>query len=159
MMFDAYVKSEISNPYFVVGNHLTSHGDFLKDKYRDSGILFLGGIFNKDHLDNIRFYSKYYLHGHSVGGTNPSLLEAMATKTFILSHDNRFNKSVIEENAFYFSNSEELVSLLKNENLTNQKETFALNNLKKIDSVYRWAIVVAQYESFFKRILKESNRQ
>jgi glycosyltransferase involved in cell wall biosynthesis len=99
------------------------------------------------------------LHGHSVGGTNPSLLEAMATKTFILSHDNRFNKSVIEENAFYFSNSEELVSLLKNENLTNQKETFALNNLKKIDSVYRWAIVVAQYESYFKRILKESNRQ
>ena len=159
MMFDAYVKSEISNPYFVVGNHLTSHGDFLKDKYRDSGILFLGGIFNKDHLDNIRFYSKYYLHGHSVGGTNPSLLEAMATKTFILSHDNRFNKSVIEENAFYFSNSEELVSLLKNENLTNQKETFALNNLKKIDSVYRWAIVVPQYESYFKRILKEANRQ
>ena len=159
MMFDAYTKSKIQTPYFLVGNHLTPYGDFLKDKYRDSGILFLGGIFNKDHLDNIRFYSKYYLHGHSVGGTNPTLLEAMAAKTFILSHDNRFNKSVLENNAFYFSNSDELGCLLENEELLNHKESFALNNLKKIDNVYRWEIVVNEYEAYFKRILAESNQQ
>ena len=105
MMFDAYIDSKISTPYLVVGNHLTTYGDFLKDKYRNKGIVFLGGIFNKEHLDNIRYYSKCYLHGHSVGGTNPALLEAMAAKTFILAHDNQFNKSVVEKNAFYFSNS------------------------------------------------------
>ena len=157
MMFDAYVKSNITTPYFVVGNHLTKYGDFLKDTYRDSGIIFLGGIFNKEHLDNIRFYSKLYLHGHSVGGTNPALLEAMAAKTFILAHNNRFNKSVIEDNAFYFSTSEELVYLLEDERLINHKEDYVLNNQKKIDSVYRWSIVVGQYEAYFKRILKESN--
>ena len=107
-------------------------------------------------MDNIRFYSKLYLHGHSVGGTNPALLEAMAAKTFILAHNNRFNKSVIEDNAFYFSTSEELVCLLEDERLINHKENYVLNNQKKIDSVYRWSIVVGQYEAYFKRILKES---
>ena len=150
------ISNNITTPYFVVGNHLTKYGDFLKDIYRDSGIIFLGGIFNKDHLDNIRFYSKLYLHGHSVGGTNPALLEAMAAKTFILAHNNRFNKSVIEDNAFYFSTSEELVYLLEDERLINHKEDYVLNNQKKIDSVYRWSIVVDQYEAYFKRILKES---
>jgi len=159
MMFDAYVKSNITNPYFVVGNHLTDYGDVLKDKYRNTGIIFLGGIFNKEHLDNIRYYSKFYLHGHSVGGTNPALLEAMAAKTFILAHNNRFNKSVVEGNAFYFSTSDELVNLLEDDSLINQKETYVLNNQKKIDSVYRWSIVVDQYEAYFKRILKKSNPQ
>ena len=55
----------------------------------------------------------------------------MATKTFILSHDNRFNKSVIEENAFYFSNSEELVSLLKNENLFGSLKIFKKRRRRK----------------------------
>jgi glycosyltransferase involved in cell wall biosynthesis len=158
MMFDAYVKSKASTPYFVVGNHLTTYGDFLKDKYRDKGIVFLGGIFNKEHLDNIRFYSKHYLHGHSVGGTNPALLEAMAAKTLILAHDNRFNRSVLEENAFYFKNTEDLIILLKNERLVNQKAQFVNKNLLKIDKVYRWSVVVDQYEDYFSRILKESKQ-
>ena len=81
-------------PYYVVGNHNTAYGKFLKERYKNKGIIFLGGIFNKIHLDNIRYYSKLYIHGHSVGGTNPALLEAMAAKTLILAHNNQFNKSV-----------------------------------------------------------------
>ena len=41
MMFDAYIASGVKTPYFVVGKHITSYGDFLKDKYRDKGIIFL----------------------------------------------------------------------------------------------------------------------
>ena len=159
MMFNAYTKSKTQTPYILIGNHLTPYGNFLKEKYRGSGILFLGGIFNKDHLDNIRFYSKYYLHGHSVGGTNPSLLEAMEAKTFNLSHNNLFNKSVTENNAFYFSNSDELASLLKNKALLDHKESFVLNNSKKIDAFYRWEVVINKYEAYFKRILAGSNQQ
>lgn len=153
MMFDAYIESGIKTPYFVVGNHLTEYGDFLKDKYRKSNITFLGGIFNKEHLDNIRFYSKFYLHGHSVGGTNPALLEAMAAKTLIIAHDNEFNKSVIDENAFYFNSSTNLSELLKNKSLEESKEKFVKNNLDKINKVYRWSVVVDQYENYFNRIL------
>ena len=50
MMFDAYLKSGIDLPYYVVGNHYTIHGNYLKNKYRNKGIIFLGGIFNKDTL-------------------------------------------------------------------------------------------------------------
>ena len=153
MMFDGYIASRIKTPYFVVGNHLTNYGDFLKDKYRNTGIIFLGGIFNKVHLDNIRHYSKYYLHGHSVGGTNPALLEAMAAQTFILAHDNQFNKSVINENAYYFNSSNVLAALLNDKEINENKTTCIKNNLIKIDEVYRWSIVVDQYESYFTRIL------
>ena len=58
MMFDAYISSKSQIPYYLVGNHITPYGDFLKDKYRNKGIVFLGGIYNKTHLDNIRYYSK-----------------------------------------------------------------------------------------------------
>ena len=153
MMFDGYVSSRIKIPYFIVGNHLTSYGDFLKDKYRNSDIIFLGGIFNKIHLDNIRYYSKYYLHGHSVGGTNPSLLEAMAAKTFILAHDNQFNKSVVNQNSFYFNSADVLADLLKDKDILKNKIKFTAKNLIRINEAYRWSIIVNQYESYFKRIL------
>ena len=159
MMFDAYTQSNIKLPYYVVGNHLTSYGDFLKDKYRNKNIIFLGGIFNKMDLDNIRFYSTYYLHGHSVGGTNPALLEAMAAKTLIIAHDNKFNKSIIEDNAYYFSSSEELVKLLKDNSLESNKVNFVSTNLDKINKVYRWSVVVDQYEDYFNRILSNSIKQ
>ena len=153
IMFDGYITSKIKIPYFVVGNHLTEYGDFLKDKYRSTGIIFLGAIFNKYHLDSIRYYSSFYLHGHSVGGTNPALLEAMAANTFILAHDNQFNKSVINNNAYYFNSSSTLAALLNDKEIEKNKIEFAKNNLKRIDKVYRWSIVVNQYENYFKRIL------
>jgi len=153
IMFDGYIASQIKTPYFVVGDHLTQYGDFLKDKYRSTGIIFLGGIFNKHHLDNIRYYSSFYLHGHSVGGTNPALLEAMAASTFILAHDNDFNKSVINQNAYYFDSPKALAVLLNDKEIVNNKIEFAKNNLSRINEVYSWLIVVNQYESYFKRIL------
>ena len=94
VIFDGYISSNIKAPYYVIGNYTSAYGKFLKEKYSNKGIIFLGGIFNKIHLDNLRYYSKLYIHGHSVGGTNPSLLEAMAAKTLILAHNNQFNKSV-----------------------------------------------------------------
>ena len=153
MMFDGYIASGIETPYFVVGNHLTAYGDFIKDKYRHTGIIFLGGIFNKENLDNIRYYSSYYLHGHSVGGTNPALLEAMAAQTFIIAHDNQFNKSVVNQNAYYFNSPNSLATLLTDNEILKSKTVFAKNNLKRIDEVYRWPIIVNQYEYYFKRIL------
>ena len=153
IMFDGYITSEIKTPYFVVGNHLTEYGDFLKDRYRNTGIFFLGGVFNKHHLDNIRYYSSFYLHGHSVGGTNPALLEAMAANTFILAHDNQFNKSVINRNAYYFNSPNALASLLKDKEILKNKIVFAKNNLSRINKAYSWTIIVNQYEAYFKRIL------
>ena len=155
MMFDGYISSKLKLPYFVVGNHLTPYGDYLKDKYRDVGIKFLGGIFNKDHLDNMRLFSRYYLHGHSVGGTNPALLEAMAAKAYIVAHNNKFNKSVIQDDALYFNNANQLAEKLKKVDLYSLKQDFIKNNLSKVESIYNWPNIVDQYEDYFFRILNK----
>lgn len=158
MMFDAYIKSQSKIPYYIVGNHPTPYGDLLKDRYRNTGIIFLGAIFNKPDLDNMRYFSKAYIHGHSVGGTNPALLEAMAAKTLIIAHNNRFNQSVLEKNAFYFSSSEELSKLFQ-EDLSLKSTNFIANNFKKIKSKYQWSIIVDEYEKYFKLILNEFSQQ
>jgi hypothetical protein len=152
MMCDGYLLSKSNLPYFIIGKHPTKYGDYLKDKYRNKGIIFLGAIYNKEDLDNIRYYSKLYIHGHSVGGTNPSLLEAMSAKALIASHDNKFNRSVLNKNAFYFSSTEQL-SLIFNKQFHNKKEIIN-NNLDKINKLYRWPLIVEKYESYFKKILK-----
>ena len=108
IMIEGYIKSKSSMPYMIIGNHITPYADYLKDKYRNKGVYFLGSIFKKDHLDTLRHFSEFYLHGHSVGGTNPALLEAIAAKAFILTHNNLFNNTVIHDNGTYFSNSSDL---------------------------------------------------
>lgn len=71
-------------------------------------VKFPGGIYDFKTIDSIRYYSYAYFHGHSVGGTNPSLLEAMASRCFIMAHGNQFNRAVLKENALYYSSAEEL---------------------------------------------------
>ena len=64
----------------------------LNTKYKNE-VIFLGAIYDIEALNNLRFFSKIYFHGHSVGGTNPSLLEAMASSCFIMAQSNEFNRS------------------------------------------------------------------
>ena len=108
------LSSEDNMSILVVGNHNTKYGEYLKNKFKtNENIRFLGAIYNLEHLNNLRFYSNLYFHGHSVGGTNPSLLEAMASKALVIAHNNDFNKGVLKENAFYFSNPQDVKNILK----------------------------------------------
>jgi rhamnosyltransferase len=66
--------------------------------YSSGKIRFADGIYNKEDLNTLRFSCKAYIHGHSVGGTNPSLLEAMANRNIILAHNNVFNREVTYDN-------------------------------------------------------------
>ena len=77
----------------------------------------------------------------------------MAANTFILVHDNQFNKSVVNKNAYYFNSAITLTALLKDKEIVKNKIDFAKNNLNRINNDYRWSIVLNQYESYFKRIL------
>ena len=100
-------------------------------------------------LNALRHYALLYLHGHSVGGTNPSLLEAMACGCGILAHDNPFNRSVLGEDAAYFSSANDMSRLLNHpadpESWQNRKQA----NLQKIRDSYSWPSVVDAYENLF----------
>lgn len=77
------------------------------------GVRFLGAIYDKHVLGSLRFHARAYVHGHRVGGTNPSLVEALAAGNAILAHDNRFNRWVAGSDARYFQSSDDLITILR----------------------------------------------
>lgn len=109
-ILDGVAKSSNKTPFLVVGKHdVNKFGTYLKEKFKaHTHIKFQGGIYNLEHLNNLRHFSNLYFHGHSVGGTNPSLLEAMASNSLIIANDNEFNKSILLDNAFYFKNAQDV---------------------------------------------------
>lgn len=150
-----YIKNQNNrhNLLLVIGNHSNKHGKYLFRKYgKNSKVRFIGSIYDKRHLDSLRHFSQYYFHGHSVGGTNPSLLEAMAAGCFIIANDNEFNKSVLSSNAFYFKNYKDIKVILENNELLLFKDEFLANNINSIETKFSWENIVEQHLDFFKRI-------
>jgi glycosyltransferase involved in cell wall biosynthesis len=157
VILQAYKQSERREAFLIIGNYETKYGRFLFKKYNNDQIRFLGSLYDKKILDSLRFYCKAYLHGHSVGGTNPSLLEAMASSAFIIAHKNPFNSSVLKSNALYFDTIENLRQLYSNveEKLCLYKETFTNNNADQININYRWQSIIDQHEEIFYNIVYE----
>jgi glycosyltransferase involved in cell wall biosynthesis len=153
------LNNKNETPILVIGNHETKYGEYLKNKFKaNRNIRFMGAIYNLEHLNNLRYFSKLYFHGHSVGGTNPSLLEAMASKALIAAHNNDFNKGVLKENAFYFSNSVEVKNVLntvkKNDNLQ-----FIQNNFESIENDFNWNKINGQYLQLFEECMDRSKNR
>ncbi len=84
-----------------------------------------------------------------MGGTNPSLLEAMACECNIAAHKNSFNKAVLGEDAWYFSNPEDVANLFKEEKDTLLTDQWKKNNTEKIKTVYNWDKIINSYEQVF----------
>jgi len=157
MVLEGFLSSSSTLPIIVVGNHGTKHGKYLLEKYKKfRNIRFVGGIYDRVKLGTLRYFSKIHFHGHSVGGTNPSLLEAMAAGAYIAAHDNEFNRSVLGDDGVYFSSPEDIKEIILNYD-ENIRKRFARNNLKKVNEVYNWEVVAKQYLELFNRVLKENN--
>jgi hypothetical protein len=154
-ILDGVVRSKTKRDFLVIGKHETKYGEYLKEKYKNIlNIKFKGGIYNQKHLDNLRYFSNLYFHGHSVGGTNPSLLEAMASGALIVANDNIFNKGVLEKDAFYFNDEEDIKKCLE---INKEKHKhFIANNSIKIKTKFTTEIINLQYENFFLDCLKNS---
>jgi len=104
----AWSKVERGLPLIVLGNYLETisyHVEVLASASQE--VHFVGGIYDKKIVHSLRHHAMVYLHGHQVGGTNPSLVEAMAFSNPVIAHDNRFNRWVAGEAALYFSNQAE----------------------------------------------------
>ena len=150
MILDGVAMADKKTQFLVVGSHDSNKfGAYLKNKFKDDDhIKLLGGIYNMEHLDNLRYHSNLYFHGHSVGGTNPSLLEAMASSTLIIAHDNEFNKSILENDAFYFSTKEgvsDCIDTKIKEHYQDQIERC----VEKIDQNFTWELINNKYLDFF----------
>jgi glycosyltransferase involved in cell wall biosynthesis len=101
---------ELDMPLAILGNieNKTPYVESLLVAAEDANVRFLGTEYNATKLAALRFHARAYVHGHSVGGTNPSLLEALGVGNLLLAHDNAFNREVIGEvTAEWFANPEE----------------------------------------------------
>ncbi len=143
----------------IVGNwNKSEFGIKMKQLYTNySNILLLDPIYDGQQLNLLRSNCKYYIHGHSVGGTNPSLVEAMNLGLAIIAFDCIFNRETTENKALYFSDSQ---SLKKNiSKLNNDKDCLA--NIKRdmyeiAKRRYTWNIITRKYENLYTNERTES---
>lgn len=157
LMLEAFVKSGVNKKCVVIGGLIdTKYVKGLK-RFAGANVVFLGPVYNSDKLAQLRFHAFAYLHGHSVGGTNPSLLEAMGCGNICICHDNVFNREVTEGRQLYFSNVDELANVLIK---LVQMSVLDQNRLKqhaigRVSAYYSWENITSRYIDLFKRVLKD----
>jgi len=149
MILDGYRKSGSPHPFVLVGPLNIRYARTLLNKYRnDPDIRFMDGIYDKPALNALRYHCRLYFHGHSVGGTNPSLLEIMSTGAPIAAHDNKFNRNVLSDGAYFFKSSGEVSSTILNQAVEDCKR-FSGMNIEKIRDVYNWSKISDSYLRLF----------
>ena len=148
-ILEGFNSSSSVKKFKVLGDTSNRFGKFITHKFKnDERIEFKGSIFNNGKVRALQNNSYLYFHGHSVGGTNPSLLEAMASEALIAAHNNPFNKSVLNADAFYFSNVNEVRNLVETVQRKETEKTMVSNNLRKIKYQFNWEGIIDQYEEF-----------
>ncbi len=150
-------KSCESRKLVLIGNYTgTRFGKRMHEEYSDiATIYFAGPVFDLRKLNILRYYSSLYIHGHTVGGTNPSLLEAMACNALICANNNIFNKAILGPDAFYFESEKDLRDLIDRNPSKKDYSTFIENNKQKIDTEYNWDIITEKTEALFKQWIEQ----
>jgi glycosyltransferase involved in cell wall biosynthesis len=148
-ILEGFNYSGSNKSFKVLGDTGNRFGKYITHRFKnDERIQFKGSMFDNVAVRSLQNNSYLYFHGHSVGGTNPSLLEAMASEALIAAHNNPFNKSVLNSDAFYFNNAEEVRQLVENVQRHDTEKTMVKNNLHKIQYQFNWEKVIDEYEQF-----------
>jgi len=155
-----YVTAGVEMPLVVVGDapYDKEYMELLKNLSNEH-VIFTGRIDDQAKLNSLYKWAYIYLHGHEVGGTNPSLLRAMGLGTAPLVIDVPFNLAVIEECGFFFSpKAGNLLHILK-ELVKKSQEVEKIGRLAKqrTEAFYTWDSVAEAYRDYFEKIYS-SNR-
>ncbi len=147
---DLVIVSNVTENSFY--NSLIEKTNFLDDKR----IKFVGGVYDDSILRYIRKYATAYIHGHSAGGTNPSLLEALSITDVNILYDVSYNREVGLDNVLYFNKNDDSLKdvIYKVENFDKEeKEKYGILAKKRINEAYTWDIVAFKYKELFERVL------
>ena len=145
-----YLRSGATLPLLVVGSapyadEYTARVRALADS--DPRVRLLGAVWDQDRLDQLYAHALTYLHGHSVGGTNPSLLRAIGAATAPLAYDVGFNREVVGDDGRFWGDPDQLARLL--EQAEAEPEQVRLRGLRlqqHAERHYRWDDVADRYE-------------
>jgi glycosyltransferase involved in cell wall biosynthesis len=146
MIIRGHLASNQQFPLLVMGDISNKFGKYITANYNDPIIKFSRPVYDQAELNNLRYYSTMYFHGHSVGGTNPSLLEAMACGCRIAAHNNRFNRAVLQEEADYFPTVNEVTEIINAPKDAAIIDKWKKLNMEKIRTIYSQQKIVDEYE-------------
>jgi glycosyltransferase involved in cell wall biosynthesis len=150
-------RSSVNAPLLIAGG-ANYESQYLKsiEQNHDPRIRFLGPVYTEGHIEALHLGARGYLHGHEVGGTNPSLLKAMGCGNLILAHDIRFNREVLAGNGILWTKEPgSLAAALERaegEDAGNRAEV-AESCRERIDSYYSWDKVAEDHERYFRWIM------
>lgn len=153
-MIHGFMQSKSNKDLVIITTENKNLMQELQEKYnykRDSRIKFVGTVYNQQLLKKIRENAYGYFHGHTVGGTNPSLIEALSSTKLNLLIDVPFNREVAEEGALYWEKSSELSQLINSADSFSFEELDKLSRkaIDRINNNYTWNIICKQYSILF----------
>jgi len=159
-----YRISDETRPLVVVGS--APYSRWYIDKVHEAAgddprIRFLGSVYDKELLDELYGNCRTYIHGHSVGGTNPSLLRAMGAGAPVLAFDCEFNREVTDNAALFWDSAETLAEILDavaDDELADQLTAKVLAGRERIADVYQWDAVTDAYEKLIQRLYSVKKR-
>lgn len=168
----AYRVSDETRPLLVVGS--APYSRWYVDRVfeaagGDDRIRFLGRVDDQALLDQLYAHARTYTHGHSVGGTNPSLLRAMGAGAPVLAFDCVFNREVTANQALFWSDANQLAALfddiaggedhLFDAHIEEDLRTFSQAGRERIQSCYQWDMVTDDYEQLISDLAAADRRR
>jgi glycosyltransferase involved in cell wall biosynthesis len=159
-ILQAFRQSHSKKQLILVGSHRNETRYIAQLRtVQDSRIRMIGTVYDQAKLTCLRYYSFAYMHGHSVGGTNPSLLEAMGCGNLVFAHDNPFNRETLGPCGFYFSSTLELAQAIDRA----EEENTGLARLRdasrsRAGANYRWADIVSRYAALLQAVADRARR-
>jgi glycosyltransferase involved in cell wall biosynthesis len=159
-ILEAYRRSDSKRQLIVVGND-SAETEYVHqlNEVKDSRIRMIGTVYDQAKLSCLRYHCYAYYHGHSVGGTNPSLLEAMGCGNLIIAHDNPFNRETLGSCGLFFTDTEKLVQMV---NLIEWAE-YLRSRLRpearlRARACYYWPDIISRYVDLLEQTAAEDNK-
>ena len=145
----AYSRTRRNMPLVVLGNFLPDNPYHVACRQAASDeVIFPGAIFDHAIVHPLRFHARAYIHGHTVGGTNPSLCEALGAGNAVIAHGNRFNRWVAGSGQLYFESEDEcdvaIRTLISSDEVVAAAKTAA--RIRHAEA-FTWPIILSAYEA------------
>ena len=155
LVINAFMQSNIDKDLVIISNlDSSNYYNELITKTNclsDSRIHFINGVYDQEKLGVIRKKAYLYIHGHSVGGTNPSLIEALSLTDLNILYDVSFNRYAGEDACLYFKDSHSLTKLLNDTNyLDSVKARLGKEAKLIVNNNFTWDIIINKYKEIFK---------
>ncbi len=147
LSINGFLKSKSSKKLVIVSNLKE------KEKSRSERVIFTGPIYDKPKLFALRANAFAYIHGHSVGGTNPSLLEAISSKNVVFAYDVPYNREVLRDYGYYYKNEDELnglIGFIENDFKKEDEKNILAYYDRILKEKYNWEIVIKQYKDLLR---------